>query len=117
MPPLSLDQCNEAILGSALATPQAGFGGYEQYPDLASKTAVLLYALAKSQACADGNKRIALILVIEFLALNGWTLDITGDELADLILRAAESASAERDVTVSQITDELRPRILPYTEV
>jgi death on curing protein len=115
VPPLRLDQCNEDIIASALAAPAAGFGGYEKYPDLASKTAALLYALAKSQACADGNKRVALILTIEFLALNGSTLDVSSDELVDLILTAAASPASERGGVVADLTKELHPLIVPLT--
>lgn len=55
--------------------------------------------------------------MIEFLALNGWTLDVTGDKLAELILTAAGSNAADRQATVTALTDELRPLIVPYTEV
>jgi hypothetical protein len=37
---------NETLAGSALAAPSAGFGYFEQYPNFATKTAVLLQAVA-----------------------------------------------------------------------
>jgi len=63
--------CERGTIELALASPRAGFADKELYPDLRSKAAVLLYTLAKSQACPDGNKRIALVLVEAFLRLNG----------------------------------------------
>lgn len=77
------------MISSALFAPQTSFGGEEKYPTVEAKAAALLYALAKSQACPDGNKRIALILVLEFLALNGHTLETDPDALAGIILAAA----------------------------
>lgn len=74
-----------------------------------------MYALAKSQACPDGNKRIALILTLEFLALNGSTLEMPGDQLADLILSAAESQPVAREVTVLALGEQLQPTIVPLT--
>lgn len=116
VPPLTLDQCNRQVIESALFAPQTSFGGADKYPELDSKTAALLYALAKSQACADGNKRIALILVMEFLALNGATLAWDGDTLADTILETAESHPATREQTVATLTDRLRNAIVPLED-
>lgn len=75
----------------------------------------MLYALAKSQACADGNKRVALILVFEFLAQNATTVEVDPDELADMIRATAESAPSEHEQVVSRLTVELEPLIVPLT--
>lgn len=115
VPPLTLDQCQRHIIESALYAPQTAHSGVEKYPDLPAKAAALLYALAKSQACADGNKRVALILVLEFLAINESTLDVDPDTLADIILAVAESDSAQREAVVIDLTEALRPLIVPLT--
>jgi death on curing protein len=98
-----------------LYAPQTSLGGIEKYPDLATKAAALLYALAKSQACADGNKRLALILLLEFLALNGATLNIGSDDLTDMILDTAAADAARRDDVVAQLGDTLAQMIVPLT--
>jgi death-on-curing protein len=87
--------------------------GVEKYPDLPSKAAALLYALAKCQACPDGNKRVALILVLEFLAINGSTLEVDPDALADMILEIAASDAQRRDEIVEELTEKMRPMIVP----
>lgn len=86
---------------------------HEFYPDLPSKAAVLLYTLAKSQACPDGNKRVALLLVIAFLALNGASLSTSNKEAGDRILIAAESEASDRDQVLSELTEWLRHAIDP----
>ncbi|HET7686335.1 MAG TPA: Fic family protein [Candidatus Limnocylindria bacterium] len=44
---------------TALAAPQAGFGGVEAYPDFETKAAVLCWHLLKNHPLPDGNKRCA----------------------------------------------------------
>jgi death-on-curing family protein len=113
VPPVTLDQCRRQTIESALYAPQTSLHGVEKYPDLPSKAAALLYALAKSQACPDGNKRVALILVMEFLAINGATLDVDPDALAQTILDVAESDPTQRDAVVTNLTNTLGPLIVP----
>jgi len=115
VPPYRLDECDRNIIESALFAPQTAFGGVEKYLDLPAKTAALLYALAKTQACPEGNKRVALILVMEFLAINGSTLDVDPDALADIILDVAESDAASRDEVVDELTENMRPLVVPLT--
>lgn len=103
VPPQRLEDCNQRIIESALASPQASFGGESPYPDLPSKAGVLTYSLAKSQACPDGNKRLTAILVFEFLAMNGADFQPEQGELANVILRVAASDPSQRD----QMLDEL----------
>lgn len=113
---MRLEQCNEAIIDSALASPAASFGGVERYPDLQSKAAVLAYSLAKSQACLDGNKRIALILLNEFLAINGSSLEMSNQGAADMIVYAAESDPNYRDQVILELTRRLEPAVVDLTD-
>jgi death-on-curing protein len=56
---------------SALHAPAAGFGGAELYPDVIDKAAVLCCRLARNHPLPDGNKRVAYLSMLEFLARNG----------------------------------------------
>lgn len=117
VPPVRLWDCDTPIIESALAAPSASFGGHEPYPDMASKAAVLLYGLAKSQACFDGNKRLACICVLAFLRLNGWELAVGNTELATRIKDVGASVSTERDAVLAGLTDwveaAIRRRLFP----
>ena len=55
---------------SALAAPQAGFGGVEAYPDFVTKAAVLCWHLVKNHPLPDGNKRCAFLATVEFVERN-----------------------------------------------
>jgi death-on-curing protein len=59
---------------SALAAPQATFGGVEFYPDFVTQAAVLCARLAWNHPLPDGNKRAAWVCLREFCARNGHRL-------------------------------------------
>ena len=58
---------DHGALESAVAQPEASFGGEELYPDLASKTAALGHALIQNHPFVDGNKRIGHAAMEVFL--------------------------------------------------
>jgi death on curing protein len=104
-PPTLLEDCpDRRTLEQALASPRAAFAGQEQYPTLHAKAAVLLYTLSKSQACRDGNKRVALIVVRSLLHINGARLAAADDAIADAILRAASSDRRSRAEEIIALT-------------
>jgi len=82
------------------------FGGYELYPSIEHKAAMLLYFVVKNHSFVDGNKRIAAALFLYFLQKNG-ILDnpdghqiISNDGLAALTLLIAISKPEEKDTMV-----------------
>jgi len=60
-----------SLLESAVAAPQATFGGVSPFSDLAEIAAAYLFYICRNQAFIDGNKRTALGACIVFLRLNG----------------------------------------------
>ena len=102
-PPVPLEDCNRSIIESALLAPTTGFKGVDKYIGLAAKAGALTYALAKSQACVDGNKRVAFLLLSEFLSLNGCDLRVTTEEGVEMILKTANSTPANRDMTTLEL--------------
>jgi len=58
------------LADSALHAPAASFGGVELYPDVIDKAAVLCVRLARNHPLPDGNKRVAYLAMLEFLARN-----------------------------------------------
>jgi prophage maintenance system killer protein len=81
--------------------------GKELYPSVEEKAANLLYFVDKDHVFADGNKRIAAILFLEFLRKNSslrksdGSLRISNDALAALTLLIAESRPDEKEVMVA----------------
>ncbi len=95
----------------ALGKPRASYQGADLYPTLAGKAAALLWGLAKSQACADGNKRVALLLVVAFLRVNGVRLAVQPGDLADMILRVAAADQREHDRVIADTEQWLDDRM------
>lgn len=86
------------LLESALESPFQSYGGEELYPSIQAKAARLCYGLVKNHAMIDGNKRIGAHAMLVFLALNGYEIEYTQKELADLILDVAGDRGEYEDI-------------------
>ena len=81
---------DEGLLDSALAQPQATFGGQFLHPTLPEQAAAYLYHLAKNHPFVDGNKRTALAVMLTFLRINGYRLDLSADAIYQMVLDVVE---------------------------
>jgi death-on-curing protein len=85
-------------LATALAAPQQSMFGEDLYPDVPAKAAALFDALVSGHTFSDGNKRTALLSMIEFLARNGLRFAAPDDDaLYDWVLEAAARANTRQD--------------------
>ena len=95
-----LDGVREAaLLESAVAAPQASFGGKSPYTDLAEVAAAYLFYLCRNHPFIDGNKRAALGACIVFLRLNGIEPQADGPAWEELTLAVASSALDRAETT------------------
>jgi len=78
-----------AGLESAVATPQATFGGEFLHPSIPAMAAAYLFHLCQNHAFIDGNKRVGANAAITFLLMNNWEPIFTEEELVDLVLSVA----------------------------
>ena len=98
---------NLVVADSALHAPQAAFDGHEFYPDFEVKVGVLGYRHARNHSLPDGNKRTALLSMIEFAERNGWTWrDLDEDETVDAMIQAASGDMVEDDF-IAWVTAQL----------
>ncbi|SFH51988.1 RhuM family protein [Modicisalibacter xianhensis] len=87
--------------------------GEPAYPSVESKAAHLLYFVVKNHPFADGNKRSAAFLFVDFLHRNGRLLDTEGEPvindigLAALTLLVAESDPSNKDTMIRLIMNML----------
>ncbi|HEX9602783.1 MAG TPA: type II toxin-antitoxin system death-on-curing family toxin [Myxococcales bacterium] len=89
-----------ALLTSALAVPQARFGGQWLHPTLHEMAAAYLFHLIRNHPFIDGNKRAGLVCAIAFLGLNGLELIADPDDLVELVLGVAEGRTDKAQVAV-----------------
>jgi death-on-curing protein len=81
---------DRGLLESALAMPQATFGGEYLHADLFEMAAAYLYHLVLDHPVVDGNKRVGLHAAYVFLRLNGWDMVVDPSSLYDLVIGVAE---------------------------
>ena len=77
------------LLDSALAQPQATFGGQYLHSDISAMAAAYGFHLCQNHAFVDGNKRIATVAMATFLALNGHELIVGEVELYEIMMSVA----------------------------
>ena len=88
-----------ALLESAVAAPQATFGGKSIYASLSEIAAAYLYYLCKNHPFLDGNKRTALGACLVFLRLNGVETKPDGPQWEQLVLDVAASRIDREETT------------------
>jgi death-on-curing protein len=89
-----------ALLESAVAAPQASFGGKSPYADLTEVAAAYLYYLCRNHPFIDGNKRAALGACIVFLRLNGLEPKADGPAWEELTLAVAAGTLGRDETTL-----------------
>ncbi|WP_204352828.1 type II toxin-antitoxin system death-on-curing family toxin [Salinicola peritrichatus] len=100
-------------MASLLGNLDQSVFGEPAYPSIESKAAHLLYFVIKNHPFADGNKRSAAFLFVDFLHRNGRLLSATGEPvindvgLAALTLLVAESDPANKETMIRLIMNML----------
>lgn len=87
-----------ALLDSALAQPEATFGGELLHPTIEDQAAAYLFHLCANHPFIDGNKRVAFAAMDTFLRLNGRRLTLTDDDAYDLAIRVARGESDKEEI-------------------
>jgi death-on-curing protein len=87
---------DRALLESAVAAPQASFGGKPLLQDPIEMASAYLFHLCRNRPFADGNKRTALAAALVFLDANGLLPDPGAptrrlDDWESLVLDVASS--------------------------
>ena len=78
------------LLESAVAMPQATFGGKWLHTDIFEMAAAYLFHIVKNHPFVDGNKRAGALSAFVFLQLNGYDLTATPNEFSEIVLAVAE---------------------------
>lgn len=94
---------DEDLLESALARPRQRLA-YEPSTDLAALAASYGFGLSRNHPYADGNKRVAFLVMAVFLGLNG--IELTADE-SDVVTTMVALADGALDEVA--LADWIRP--------
>lgn len=96
----SLGIRDRGLLESALATPQASYGGEDLHPTLCEKAAAYLFHLVKNHPFVDGNKRVGLAVALAFMGMHDAWVHASDAELVELVLGVVEGRISKADVAV-----------------
>jgi death on curing protein len=98
---------DDGALESALARPRHRWL-YEADATLPDLAAAYAFALSRNHPYVDGNKRLALVVMVAFLERNGFELTATNAEAVSMMLALAAGDVTEADL-VTWIARHSRP--------
>ncbi|WP_315786940.1 type II toxin-antitoxin system death-on-curing family toxin [Fischerella sp. JS2] len=88
---------NEGLLSSALSMPEMSFGGELLHPTIVEQAAAYFFHISKNHAFVDGNKRTAFAVMVTFLNLNNYELEISDDNAYRLAIKVVENEVSKED--------------------
>ncbi len=91
---------DEGLLESALAQPQASFGGDYVHEDIYQMAAAYGFHICQNHPFFDGNKRTALISMYLFLYVNGYKLIADKKSLFALVMDLANGKVTKEELSV-----------------
>lgn len=102
------DLRDNGLLRSAVAAPQASFGGNFLYADIFEMAAAYWISIVGNHPFVDGNKRTGAMCAAVFLELNNHEFIIDEDVFIDAVLRSAQGL-----LSVPVVASLLRNNCLP----
>ena len=81
---------NLGLLQSAIAQPEASFGGQWLHEDIYMMATAYVFHICQNHPFFDGNKRTALASALVFLEMNGISLEDPKNKLLEAMLNTAK---------------------------
>lgn len=94
---------DETLLESALAQPEASFGGEYVHKDIFQMAAAYGYHICLNHPFFDGNKRTSLIAMYTFLYVNGYQIVAKKKSLFAIVMDLAKG-----EVTKEELSEYLK---------
>ena len=86
------------LLCSAVALPEATYGGVYLHSDIFEMAAAYLYHICKNHPFVDGNKRIGMLAMMVFLELNSAGLTCSDQDIIETGLKLAAGEMADKQL-------------------
>ncbi|WP_223257472.1 type II toxin-antitoxin system death-on-curing family toxin [Phormidesmis priestleyi] len=90
---------DEGLLDSALAQPQATFGGEFLHSTIYEQASAYLYHISRNHPFIDGNKRTACAAMEAFLELNDYELTLSDEEEYQLVIEVAQGNMTKDEIS------------------
>ncbi len=102
---------NSSLFEAALGSPKQTFDGELLYSTLYKQAAILFYSLIKNHPFQNGNKRIAVMSLLTFLAMNGKWISISPKKLYDLACKVSSSEPNQMETVLPIIERAVQDNI------
>jgi death-on-curing protein len=89
-----------ALLESALAAPQSGFGDQYLHSDLFEMASAYLFHVVQNHPFLAGNKRVGTAAALTFLELNGVETKIPYQALVATVLAVAQGETEKSAIAI-----------------
>ena len=86
------------LLQSAIAQPEATFGGKYLHDDIFHMAAAYLFHICQNHPFEDGNKRTAFMAAFVFLDMNGLSLEAPEQEIEPFVRSVAKGEKTKEDI-------------------
>jgi len=103
------------ILESCLGTPFQTFGGRPLYRSLVARASILFYLMIKNHPFQNGNKRIAVTILLYFLFKHGKWLNVDVPQFLNMTQWVAQSHRKEKDWVVLAIEAFVSKHLVPLS--
>ncbi len=88
---------DENALEAALARARHKWH-YQRHSDVATLAAAYGFGLSRSHPFRDGNKRVAFVMMVVFLELNGWRFEADEAAVVQAMVALADGSLAEKEL-------------------
>ena len=90
-------------LEACLEQPFQQFDGHKQYPTVEEKSAILFYSVIKNHPFVNGNKRMAVAILLVWLFKNNFWVKVTNETLYEIAIAVAESPASDRNKVLKSL--------------
>ena len=105
---------NIPLLESALSAPKHSFDKKLLYPTIEGQATILFYSLIKNHPFINGNKRIGVMTLLIFLALNKKWLKMSPSGLYKLAIIVSNSDPSLKYIIIKKTLDLIKKYIISF---
>lgn len=91
---------DQNLLLSAIAQPHMTFEGQYLHRTIHDKAAAYLFHLCQNHPFIDGNKRVATVSALVFLAMNDQPIDFNENKLETFVRSVAEGKAKKKEISI-----------------
>src|SRR3989344_7775489 len=104
------------VLESCLITPFIRFNRKVMYKGLVGKSSIMFYLMIKNHPFQNGNKRIAVMTLLVFLANNNKWLKMTQNDLYNFAVGIAKSRPTSREKVLRNIFNTIEKYLINFSQ-